>query len=142
MRENRVTQSVLNVLNSRLNAYEDDGNTIRLTTHNAQSDSVNIRKLDDLPGEMRMFEADIEGDFPENIYPADFVLSLKEGAQVMFIRNDSEGEYYNGKLGKVVSIKQNYLVSRNYCILLLPLDICCSCFMIIFLTISPPIEPA
>ena len=110
VRENRVTQSVLNVLNSRLNAYEDDGNTIRLTTHNAQSDTVNTRKLDELPGEMRMFEADIEGDFPENIYPADFVLSLKEGAQVMFIRNDSEGEYYNGKLGKVVSIKPNGVV--------------------------------
>ena len=110
VRENRVTQSVLNVLNSRLNAYEDDGNTIRLTTHNAQSDTVNTRKLDELPGEMRMFDADIEGDFPENIYPADFVLSLKEGAQVMFIRNDSEGEYYNGKLGKVVSIKPNGVV--------------------------------
>lgn len=110
VRENRVTQGVLNVLNSRLNAYKDDGNTIRLTTHNAQSDTVNTRKLEELPGELRMFEADIEGDFPENIYPADFVLSLKEGAQVMFIRNDSEGEYYNGKLGKVVSIKPNGVV--------------------------------
>lgn len=107
VRENRVTQSVLNALNSRLNAYEDDGQTIRLTTHNAQSDSVNMRKLDELPGEARMFEADVEGDFPENNYPADNVLALKEGAQVMFIRNDSEGEYYNGKLGKVVSIKPN-----------------------------------
>ena len=110
VRENRVTKSVLDSLNSRLHAYEDDGNTIRLTTHNAQADTVNTRKLDELPGEMRMFEADIEGDFPENIYPADFVLSLKEGAQVMFIRNDSEGEYYNGKLGKVLSIKPNGIV--------------------------------
>ena len=110
VRENRVTQSVLDALNSRLNAYDDDGKTIRLTTHNAQSDTVNTRKLDELPGEMRMFEADIEGDFPENIYPADFVLSLKEGAQVMFIRNDQDGEYYNGKLGKVVSIKPNGVV--------------------------------
>ena len=107
VRENRVTQSVLDALNSRLHAYEDDGQTIRLTTHNAQSDSVNMRKLDELPGEQRMFEADVEGDFPENTYPADNVLILKEGAQVMFIRNDSEGEYYNGKIGKVLSIKSN-----------------------------------
>ncbi len=107
VRENRVTQNVLNSLNSRLHAYEDDGQTIRLTTHNSQSDSVNMSKLDELPGEMRMFEADVEGDFPENIYPADEVLMLKEGAQVMFIRNDPEGEYYNGKLGKVISIKPN-----------------------------------
>ena len=107
VRENRVTHGVLNALNSRLHAYEDDGNTIRLTTHNAQSDSVNTSKLDELPGKVHMFEADIEGEFPENIYPADYVLSLKEGAQVMFIRNDSEGEYYNGKLGKVLSIYPN-----------------------------------
>ena len=104
VRENRVTQNVLNSLNSRLHAYEDDGQTIRLTTHNSQSDSVNMSKLDELPGEMRMFEADVEGDFPENIYPADEVLMLKEGAQVMFIRNDSEGRYYNGKIAKVEKI--------------------------------------
>ena len=107
VRENRVDQRVLNTLNARLHAYEDDGQTIRLTTHNAQSDSVNTRKLDELPGEPRIFEADVEGDFPEHMYPADNVLVLKEGAQVMFIRNDSEGQYYNGKLGKVVSIKPN-----------------------------------
>lgn len=111
VRENRVSQRVLDALNSRLHAYEDDGQTIRLTTHNAQADGVNNMKLDALPSEMRMFEADVEGEFPENIYPADYVLSLKEGAQVMFIRNDSEGEYYNGKLGKVVSIKPNGVVA-------------------------------
>lgn len=107
VRENRVTQSVLDALNSRIHAYEDDDQTIRLTTHNAQSDSVNMSKLEDLPGKQHMFEADADDDFPEHMYPADKVLVLKEDAQVMFIRNDSEGEYYNGKLGKVVSIKPN-----------------------------------
>lgn len=107
VRENRVTASVLDALNSRLHAYEDDGETIRLTTHNAQADGVNSRKLDALPGKSRYFEADVEGEFPENIYPADHVLSLKEGAQVMFVRNDTEGQYYNGKIGKVVSIRSN-----------------------------------
>lgn len=110
VRENRVTQSVLDTLNSRLHAYDDDGETIRLTTHNAQADEVNSMKLDELPGEVRMFEANVEGEFPENTYPADYVLSLKEGAQVMFIRNDPEGEYYNGKIGKVVSINPNATV--------------------------------
>jgi hypothetical protein len=63
-----------------------------------------------LPDEVKMFEADIEGDFPENSYPADFVLSLKVGAQVMFIRNDSEGEYYNGKIGKVEEIDDKGII--------------------------------
>ena len=107
VRENRVTYEVLDTLNSRLHAYEDDGETIRLTTHNAQADGVNTRKLDALDAEMHHFEAEVEGEFPENIYPTDCVLSLKEGAQVMFVRNDAEGQYYNGKIGKVVSIKSN-----------------------------------
>lgn len=107
VRENRVTSALLDTLNSRLHAYEDDGETIRLTTHNAQADGVNARKLEALEGKMRHFEAEIEGEFPENIYPTDYVLSLKEGAQVMFVRNDAEGQYYNGKIGKVVSIRSN-----------------------------------
>ena len=107
VRENRVNQDVLNALNSRLHAYEDDGRTIRLTTHNSQADGVNSRMLEGLPGKLHHFEADVEGEFPENIYPADYVLSLKEGTQVMFVRNDPDGQYYNGKIGKVVSIKSN-----------------------------------
>lgn len=110
VRENRVTSSVLDALNSRLHAYEDDGETIRLTTHNAQADGVNFRKLEALESEYRVFEAHVEGDFPEHIYPADYALSLKEGAQVMFIRNDTEGNFYNGKLGRVASIKPNGMV--------------------------------
>ena len=104
IRENRMTPECLGVLNSRLHAYADDEDVIRLTTHNAQADEVNIRKLAALPGEAVSFGADVEGEFPENSYPADEVLTLKKGAQVMFIRNDPNGEYYNGKIGRVEEI--------------------------------------
>ena len=105
IRENRPTSETMSALNSRVKAFESDEDTIRLTTHNHQSDSVNSRKLEALEGDPVMLEAEIEGEFPENSYPADYVLSLKKDAQVMFIRNDSCGEYYNGKLGKVLDIK-------------------------------------
>lgn len=101
IRENRITSECMSVLNSRVRAYEDEEDVIRLTTHNAQADEVNSRKLDALPGKAVPFGADVEGEFPENSYPADEVLQLKKGAQVMFIRNDPEGEFYNGKIGKV-----------------------------------------
>ena len=104
IRENRLTSECLRALNSRVRAYEDDEDVIRLTTHNAQADEVNARKLEALPGEAATFGADVEGEFPENSYPADEVLQLKKGAQVMFIRNDPEGEFYNGKIGKVEEI--------------------------------------
>ena len=111
IRDNRPTNEIMNALNSRVNAYESDEDTIRLTTHNSQADGVNSRKLEMLPGDPVMFEAEVEGDFPENSYPADFVLSLKKDAQVMFIRNDSEGQYYNGKLGRVEDISPNGTVT-------------------------------
>ena len=104
IRENKPTAGIMSALNSRVHAFENDEDTIRLTTHNFQSDGINSRKLAELENEPIMLEAEIEGEFPENSYPADFVLTLKKDAQVMFIRNDSNAEYYNGKLGKVIDI--------------------------------------
>lgn len=52
------------------------------------------------------FRAEVEGNFPEYSYPADEVLTIKEGAQIMFLKNDvsSEKRYYNGMIGEVVSV--------------------------------------
>ena len=111
IRENRPSAKILQSLNSRVKAYEDCDDVIRLTTHNAQADRVNTMKLDELPGDIMTFAAEVEGEFPENSYPADEMLSLKKGAQVMFIRNDSEAGFYNGKIGKVSEIGANGVVS-------------------------------
>ena len=111
IRENRPSAKILQSLNSRVKAYEDCDDVIRLTTHNAQADKVNTLKLDELPGDIVTFAAEVEGEFPENSYPADEMLSLKKGAQVMFIRNDSEAGFYNGKIGKVSEIGANGVVS-------------------------------
>ena len=78
---------------------------VLLTTHNRKADSVNSSELANLPGPSHAFEARIEGEFPEALFPCDAVLQLKIGAQVMFIRNDTEaGAYYNGKLAIVKRI--------------------------------------
>lgn len=111
VREDRITMESLQRLNSRVNAFESDDDVIRLTTHNHQADSVNASKLAMLPDKPSMFEAEIEGEFPENSYPADRVLTLKKGAQVMFVRNDPEGRFYNGKIGIVESITSGGIVS-------------------------------
>lgn len=81
------------------------GDYVLLTTHNRKADNVNEQELQKLPGSMYVFEAVIEGDFPENMYPCERALHLKEGAQVMFIKNDvEEGKYFNGKLAVVKKI--------------------------------------
>ena len=91
-------------------AFPADDDVIRLTTHNAQADHINATKLEMLPGKPKMFEAEVEGDFPENSYPTDSVLSLKVGAKVMFVRNDPEGNFYNGKIGTVEKIIEGGVV--------------------------------
>ena len=111
VRENRVTESVLEQLNARVGAFPADDNVIRLTTHNAQADKINDTKLAVLPGKPSTFEAVVEGDFPENSYPAEPLLTLKVGARVMFVRNDPEGRFYNGKIGTVEGISKDGVVT-------------------------------
>jgi energy-coupling factor transporter ATP-binding protein EcfA2 len=79
---------------------------VMLCTHNYKADNINADELKKLPAKMHSFEAEIEGDFPENMYPCERILNLKEGAQVMFIKNDTEsGRYYNGKLAVIKKIE-------------------------------------
>ena len=78
-------------------------NYITLTSHNARADSINQEELGKLRGSGHVFEATVTGEFNDKAYPAEKRLTLKEGAQVMLIKND-KGEtrrYYNGKLGVI-----------------------------------------
>lgn len=111
VRENNVDRQTLGELNKRyipdFNRY-DDSKYIRLTTHNRQAQEINNRKLDELPGREFTFKATIEDDFPEYSYPTDLLITLKQGAQVMFVKNDTSGDkrYYNGMLGEVCAISE------------------------------------
>lgn len=74
---------------------------IILTTHVKKSEEINHQRLSKLKGKLRVFEAKIDGEFNSNAMPAEETLQLKLGAQVMFIKNDKEKRYYNGKIGVV-----------------------------------------
>ncbi|MFO7829495.1 MAG: PIF1 family DEAD/DEAH box helicase, partial [Bacteroidales bacterium] len=89
----------------------DNEGYIYLTTHNHKADKVNKRALEKLPGKSFRFDAKINGDFSEYAYPVDLTLELKEGAQVMFIKNDYSGNqaYFNGKIGKVEHVDAEHI---------------------------------
>jgi len=81
-------------LNEQVNPYfkpPEDDLFITLTTTRKIADSTNRHRLESLAGEEQAFEGTIEGDFPVKTLPTDQNLRLKEGAQVMFIKNDSGG---------------------------------------------------
>lgn len=115
VRSGMPSEAALQELNKRLNpgfVPPEDERWIRLTTHNAQADSVNEAKMNALETDEATFEAQVEGIFPENAYPAETQLRLRVGAQVMFVRNDTSGEarYYNGKIATVEKVKPQLIV--------------------------------
>ena len=114
LRDNQLTQRDLDLLNSRYNPtfrpQQEDG-YIRLTTHNSMADSYNKRELNSLTTKTYQYKATVEGNFPEYSYPTSELLTLKVGAQVMFIKNDSSLErlYYNGRIGRVVYLDDDHV---------------------------------
>jgi hypothetical protein len=81
---------------------------ITLTSHNNQADAINLTKRNKLDTPSFNYKARIEDDFPENLYPAEAELILKEGMQVMFIKNDTATKkYFNGKIGIVSSLSND-----------------------------------
>lgn len=105
-RENKQTREDIEFLNQyykpEMNEAEAEG-YIHLTTHNRKADNINSERLRALDSKNYSFHAEIVNDFPENSYPIPEELVLKEGAQVMFIKNDpsGEGQFFNGKIGHV-----------------------------------------
>lgn len=112
IRTNTADSTTVSLLNQRFIPESQlnipDG-YIRLTTHNNIANKYNERKLKDIEEAEYSFKAQISGNFPEYSYPNDEYLTLKKGAQVMFIKNDISGEkrYFNGKIGIVCRISQH-----------------------------------
>lgn len=108
IRENRASDATLQALNQRfIPNFEPpkNSNFIRLTTHNAPAQYINEQQLAALPSRAFSYTAEVEDNFPESSYPADFMLTLKPGAQVMFIKNDPQHRFYNGMIGEVIGVK-------------------------------------
>jgi hypothetical protein len=109
LRNNTLTSTDVDLLNAHYRSAEEVEameEVITLTTHNYRAEDINEKALRELKGAEMRFNAHIEGEFPEAIHPIPNLLRLKEGAQVMFVRNDSSGQnrYYNGLLATVTSL--------------------------------------
>ena len=94
----------LESLNSRLSPKATPAaGTLVLTTTNALAEDINNTKLAKLAGTVRSYTGILSGDFgmKGGRLPAPEELALKVGAQVMFVKNDSEGRWVNGTIGIV-----------------------------------------
>lgn len=115
IRNNCCTSADLEILHRNykpgFSPDEKDG-YITLTSHNDKADAINQRELAKLSPKQHSFEATITGEFYERQFPAEKTLCLKEGAQVMFIKNDKGDarRYFNGKIGIIKAIRPGKII--------------------------------
>jgi PIF1-like helicase/Helix-turn-helix domain/HRDC domain/Helicase len=115
IRNDNLDEDGMNILESRYHPSfkrnERDGYII-LTTHNNIARNTNSYELSKLNTPSFIYKAGINDDFPGNAYPADEILQLKAGAQVMFIKNGSDKakRYFNGKIGIITKLDQENII--------------------------------
>jgi hypothetical protein len=112
VRNNEVSEADRALLNEHYQPNfkpTDDSKHIILCTHNYQADRINVDKLASIQKTVHTFSGEITGEFPDYSLPTDMNLQLKEGAQIMFIKNDTHEErrYYNGKIAEITEISDN-----------------------------------
>lgn len=103
VRMGNINDNQLNTLNARFDLGKNENDVIELTTHNRNADRINLNKLHELSTPSVSLNAIVTGDYSEHIYPTPKEMHFKIGARVMFIRNDPEGAFYNGKIGVIKS---------------------------------------
>jgi ATP-dependent exoDNAse (exonuclease V) alpha subunit len=110
VRHGQVTAEIAQRLNETGARPAPTDGAITLATTNATVNRINATELARLPGRVLTAKAEITGEFGGRAYPADESLELKVGAQVMFLRNDSDQRWVNGSVGAVTKISSTVFV--------------------------------
>lgn len=112
IRTGRMTRHDLMRINSRVQLPDEMSDKIHivLTTTRREAQCINESRLESLPSGPVSFDAEYDGQMNRSTPGADVAedkLVLKEGAQVMFTRNNSMGSWVNGTLGVVESLRDD-----------------------------------
>lgn len=110
IRTGTITESNLLKLNSRVygKPIEDDF-IVTLTGHNSVADKINESNLDKISEKLFVFKAEQTGKISGESRPSELELKIKKGAQVIFTKNDFQGRWANGTLGKVSEVSENLI---------------------------------
>lgn len=114
IRAGRVLTTDLMVLNTtgQRNYSQNGEDTLILSTKNELVDRINAEKLAAIDAKEFHYMAVLEGtpNCKDILAPED--LALKEGARVMFCRNDRDGRWVNGSLGTVSGLTDEAILVR------------------------------
>ena len=102
IRTGNMTHADLVRINSRVVPEgERNSKSVTLTARRDDARAINESRLNTLEGELHTFDVTLEGDCKRVGEIAEEHLMLKEGAQVMFTKNDKDGKWVNGTVGTV-----------------------------------------
>lgn len=111
IRRNEIEEDHYTLLQEQTEIAYEQIEPTRLYTHNADVDSVNSKKLAELPGAGRKYQMQgmgrkplIEGLVKNCLSPEHLI--LKEDAMVMCTKNNFEAGYVNGTLARVVTFDE------------------------------------
>ena len=107
IRANDISKKHIDLINTRMNADVSSALPTKLYTHNVDVDSINHIELQKLNTPEKEFVMsghghDVLMDILKKSCLAPAQLKLKEGAEVMFIKNNYEEGYVNGTRGVIV----------------------------------------
>ena len=114
IRTNNAHAADLQLLNTRFNApisANENDMYITLATRRDSVDYINERKLEELETEPVILRGEIRGEFPESSLPTNMELTVKKGAQIIFIKNDMEKRWVNGTLGTITGFAADGSIS-------------------------------
>ncbi|MDO4511876.1 MAG: AAA family ATPase [Bacteroidales bacterium] len=111
VRNNHVSPIDIAQLNQRYNPnYNDNGEfVITLAMRRDTVDAINDEHMRALKTPEFTFAGEVSGTYPDSELPTSKDLVVKEGAQIIFIRNDKENRWVNGTLAKVSEVCNDYL---------------------------------
>jgi len=109
VRDGSVTDIQIEQLNTRYGVPVPMEGTVTLAPTNSLVTTINQQRLNQLPGKAREYRASVSGQMKKSTFPTEEILQLKEGAQVVLLKNDKDGRWVNGSVGKIAKLEDDHI---------------------------------
>src|SRR4029077_20779504 len=112
VRDGSVEETQIEELNARHGVAPTSDEVVTLAPTNALVTEINQRRLDQLDGEARQYNASVTGEMKKSVFPTEEVLNLKKDAQIVMLKNDKDGRWVNGSVGKIDGLFDDHIDVR------------------------------
>jgi len=112
-KKNEDAKNQFNEIASKICNNLQKKETTHLVTTNEKAKSINYSELEKIDADNFLFEARTTGNWGDSSYPNDNQINLKIGAEIIFIKNDTDKDYFNGEKGVVESLNNNNVIIKK-----------------------------